>query len=142
MTVCQSLVLLYITIKRYVLEFVESRNRLGNIDLRGAPPATDSEKTRTFEHFPHKKQKMMLGTEPTCLCIIGQWIWCYIVNRLLRTIPGKKYTNGISTRVTPPQLDTPLYIMYMCIGWVGVGWRRHCETCRSLREIDNQGACF
>ena len=34
---------------------------------------------------------------------------------------------------TPP----PLYI-----GWVGVGWRRHCKTCRSIRELDNQGTVF
>ena len=25
------------------------------------------------------------------------------------------------------------------IGWVGVRWHRHCKTCRSLRELDNQG---
>ena len=28
------------------------------------------------------------------------------------------------------------------IGWVGVGWQRHCKTCRSLRELDNQGTVF
>ena len=27
-------------------------------------------------------------------------------------------------------------------GWVGVGWRRYCETRLSLRELDNQGAVF
>ena len=29
----------------------------------------------------------------------------------------------------------------MYIG-VGVGWQRRCKTCRSLRELDNQGAVF
>ena len=34
-----------------------------------------------------------------------------------------------------------LYILfYTYIGWVGVGWQRHCcKTCRSLRELDTQG---
>ena len=38
-------------------------------------------------------------------------------------------------RTSPPP---PLF----CIGWVGVGWQRHCITCRSLRELDNQSAVF
>ena len=39
-----------------------------------------------------------------------------------------------------------MHYVYICIGWVGVGWQRHCKTCRSLHELDNQGtylfACF
>ena len=43
--------------------------------------------------------------------------------------------------------STPLYIVYIYtkvyryiyVGWVGVGWQRHCKTCRSLRELDYQG---
>ena len=27
-------------------------------------------------------------------------------------------------------------------GWVGVGWRRRCETRLSLRELNNQGTDF
>ena len=34
----------------------------------------------------------------------------------------------------PPTPPSPYYI-----GWVGVGWQRHCQTCRSLREPDTQG---
>ena len=32
--------------------------------------------------------------------------------------------------------------LLFCIGWVGVGWQRHRETCRSLRELDNQVTVF
>ena len=35
---------------------------------------------------------------------------------------------------------SPSPLLY--IGWVGVGWQRHGETCRSLRELDNQGTFF
>ena len=30
----------------------------------------------------------------------------------------------------------------LCIGWVDVGWRRRCNTCRSLHELDHQGTVF
>ena len=30
----------------------------------------------------------------------------------------------------------------LLVGWVGVGWQRHCKTCRLLIEIDNQGTDF
>ena len=29
--------------------------------------------------------------------------------------------------------------LYIYIGWVSVGWQRHCQTCRLQRERDNQG---
>ena len=29
--------------------------------------------------------------------------------------------------------------LLVCVGWVGVDWQRHCKTCRSLIEPDNQG---
>ena len=28
------------------------------------------------------------------------------------------------------------------IGWVSVGWQRHCKTCRKLRNLGNQGTFF
>ena len=28
------------------------------------------------------------------------------------------------------------------VDWVGVGWERHSIICRSLPELDNQGAVF
>ena len=34
----------------------------------------------------------------------------------------------------PPDTPPPIYI-----GRVGVGCQRHCKTCRSLGELDNQG---
>ena len=37
----------------------------------------------------------------------------------------------------PAALTPPPYI-----DRVGVGWQRHCETCRSPRELDNQGTFF
>ena len=36
---------------------------------------------------------------------------------------------------TPP-------LFYTSIDLVGVGWQRHCRTCCSLRELDNQGIVF
>ena len=33
--------------------------------------------------------------------------------------------------------NTPPLLFY--IDWVGVGWQRHCKTCRSLRDLDNRG---
>ena len=33
-----------------------------------------------------------------------------------------------------------LYLVYIHIGWVGVGWRRRYQTRLSLRELDIQGA--
>ena len=57
---------------------------------------------------------------------------------------------NINTTVTPhhrhyptPNTATPPYTPYILhIGWVGVGWQRHYETCRSHRELDNQGTIF
>ena len=44
---------------------------------------------------------------------------------------------GKQQKSTPP--PPPLF----SIGWVGVGRQRHCETCRSLRELlDNLGTVF
>ena len=40
---------------------------------------------------------------------------------------------------------SPLVYIYSgvyCIGWVGVGWQRPCETRQSLRELDNQSTVF
>ena len=37
----------------------------------------------------------------------------------------------------PPPLLPPIYI-----GWVGVGWPRHCKISRSQRELNNQGTVF
>ena len=34
----------------------------------------------------------------------------------------------------------PPLLLY--IGWVGVGWQRHCKTYHSRRELDNQGTAF
>ena len=41
--------------------------------------------------------------------------------------------------LTPP---LPLQCPQFYIGWVDVGWQRHCKTCRSLRELDNQRTFF
>ena len=30
----------------------------------------------------------------------------------------------------------------MYVGWISAGWQRHCKSCRSLREPDNQGIVF
>ena len=45
---------------------------------------------------------------------------------------------------TPPASRIPLHTLLplFYLGWVGVGWQRHCKTCRSLRELDNQGTVF
>ena len=38
-------------------------------------------------------------------------------------------------------IQSPLaYIMYR-LGWFS-GWQRHCRTCRSLHELDHQGAIY
>ena len=42
------------------------------------------------------------------------------------------------THYIPRLYNPPLFY----IGWFGVGWQRHCRTCRSLRELDNQGTVF
>ena len=42
----------------------------------------------------------------------------------------------------PPPLYSPYYIPGISIGWVGVGWLRHCNTRLSLRQLDSQGAVF
>ena len=40
-------------------------------------------------------------------------------------------------------IPTQPYRKYiLCIGWVSVGWQRHCTTFRSLLELDNQGTFF
>ena len=36
----------------------------------------------------------------------------------------------------------PLPPLVLCMGWVGVGWQRHCKTCRSLLELDNHRTAF
>ena len=35
-------------------------------------------------------------------------------------------------------MTLPLSV-YLCVGWVGVGWQRRCQTRQSLRELDNEG---
>ena len=44
----------------------------------------------------------------------------------------------LTVRAPKPPPPPPLFY----IGWVGVGWQRHCKTCHSLRELDNQGTVF
>ena len=55
--------------------------------------------------------------------------------------PGRNHARQLKTAPglveDPPQ--SPPYIIFICIGWVGVGWQRHCKTCRSPRELDDQG---
>ena len=38
--------------------------------------------------------------------------------------------------------DMSARLPLLFIGWIGVGWQRHCKTCRSLRELDDQGSVF
>ena len=38
---------------------------------------------------------------------------------------------------SPDKLVTEYHCIYL--GWIGVGWQRHCKTYRSIRELDNQG---
>ena len=42
-------------------------------------------------------------------------------------------------RLMPPPPRVIHMQVYVCVGWVGVGWQRHCRARRSLRELDNQG---
>ena len=46
------------------------------------------------------------------------------------------------TDLVPGVEVTPPLPRLFYLGWVGVGWQRHCRTCRSLRELDNQGTSF
>ena len=64
---------------------------------------------------------------------------------------GMLYATLLCCHPPPPCFNAPpyiynIYIVYIYtskyIGWVGVGWQRHCRTCRSLRELDNQGTYF
>ena len=41
---------------------------------------------------------------------------------------------SIFVAILPRELLSP--------GCVGVGWERHCNTCRKFRELDNQGTVF
>ena len=59
---------------------------------------------------------------------------CYPVCRLLPAFVHRGFP------FTPP-FAPPSPCIY--IGCVRVGWQRHCcKTCRSLRELDNQGTIF
>ena len=50
--------------------------------------------------------------------------------------PILRFTTVIGAQIMST-LPPPCYA-----GWVDVGWQRHCETCRSLRERDNRGTVF
>ena len=49
-----------------------------------------------------------------------------------------QWSNGHSKQ----QMSTPPPWPILYIGRVGVGWQRHCKTCRSLHELDHQGTVF
>ena len=60
----------------------------------------------------------------TAICVLGTW---YVFSRVQKLIAERGHLS-------------PLF--YILVGWVGVGYQRHRKTCRSLRELDNQGTDF
>ena len=53
------------------------------------------------------------------------------------SVPALRGSKVIRLRPCMIMNTPPIYYAYT--GWVGVGWQRHCKTCRSLLELDNQG---
>ena len=107
-----------------------------------------SNKDNAFEDTPLVRQRKAARTSfPQChltaprawckQCLPGRW-----KRDVFRPgIVGMRGSMVLRLRTCMAYVNSPprssLYI-----GWVGVHWQRHCKTCRSLRELDNQGTVF
>ena len=50
------------------------------------------------------------------------------------------YAGGPNCPQNVPAVLSPANPVY--IGRIGVGWKQHCKTCRSLDELDHKGTVF